>query len=271
MRLSTSRAFFSGGTLAASGYFCSMPRSADPSKTILVKDIPVPVHIYVERRSSSRISLGKEKINIRLPNGLSNQQKNETVRHFLLWAQKQITQKNLYQEREKLLYEEGDTIVILGEAYVLSILPANGNRATIHIRHNKVIELRLPKSITSLEQQQEIIQKLLTKGSEAYFLPKVQERVVQLNKQHFNTTVSHIRLRYMISRWGSCSSTGSISLSSRLLLAPIRVLDYVIIHELAHRLEMNHSPRFWRHVANAMPDYKQAEKWLRKHGADCDY
>lgn len=248
-----------------------MPRNSEPSRTILVKDIPVPVHIYVEKRSGSRISLGKEKVNIRLSSVLNSQQKNETVKHFLLWAQKQISQKQLYQEREKLLYEAGDTIVILGEAYVLDIMPANGARATIHIRHNKAIELRIPKQITQLEQQQDVIQKLLTKGSEAFFLPKIQERVMLLNQQHFNVSVSNIRLRYMVSRWGSCSSTGSISLSSRLLLAPIWVLDYVIVHELAHRLEMNHSARFWRHVEQAMPDYKSAEKWLRKHGGNCDY
>jgi len=248
-----------------------MPESRQPIHTVLVKDIPVPVHIFVEKRSGSRISLGKEKINIRLSSTLSGKQKNDTVRNFLLWAQKQISQKNLYQQKEKLVYEEGDTIIIFGESYLLTFPENPGKRAMIHFRHDKVIEIRLPARTQSLEHRQELIQKLLAKGGEEFFLPKVQARVQELNKTTFNKPVNLVRLRYMVSRWGSCSATGNISLSSRLLLAPIWVFDYVVVHELAHRLEMNHSARFWRHVAQAMPDYKNAEKWLRKHGANCDY
>ena len=248
-----------------------MPLNRQPKHTILVKDIPVPVHIYVERRPASRISLGKEKINIRLSSYLNGQQKNETVRSFLVWAQKQISKKQLYRQKEKLIYEEGDTIVILGEAYTLIFLPPRGTRATIHIRHDKIIEIRLPEKEMSLEKRQEVITQLLAKGGSTYFLPQVQTKVHELNKQYFSKPLGTIRMRYTTSRWGSCSATGNISLSSRLLLAPVWVMDYVIIHELAHRVEMNHSSRFWRVVAQVMPDYKNAEKWLRKHGANCDY
>ena len=73
-------------------------------------------------------------------------------------------------------------------------------------------------------------------------------------------------MKYNHSNWGSCSSKGNINLSTRLLFAPDDVIDYVIIHELAHRIEMNHSPRFWKLVSDAMPDYKEKEKWLKVHG-----
>lgn len=248
-----------------------MPASRQPVHTVLVKDIPVPVHIFVERRTGSRISLGKEKINVRLSNTLSGKEKNETIRQFLLWAQKQIAQKKLYQQKEKLIYEEGDSIIIFGEQWILTFPENPGKRATIHFRHDQVIEIRLPVKTQSLEHRQELIQKLLAKGGQTYYLPKVQERVLELNKTTFNKPLHLIRLRYMISRWGSCSTTGNISLSSRLLLAPMWVFDYVVVHELAHRIEMNHSARFWRLVSQAMPEYKNAEKWLRKHGANCDY
>jgi predicted metal-dependent hydrolase len=68
------------------------------------------------------------------------------------------------------------------------------------------------------------------------------------------------------SRWGSCSRSGSITLNWRLVQMPPFVRDYIVIHELMHRREMNHSPRFWRHVAAACPRHLEARKWLRTEG-----
>lgn len=65
--------------------------------------------------------------------------------------------------------------------------------------------------------------------------------------------------------WGSCSRKGDLSFNWRLTLAPPEVLDYVVIHELAHRLEMNHSKRFWAHVARACPEHRERRRWLRKN------
>lgn len=68
------------------------------------------------------------------------------------------------------------------------------------------------------------------------------------------------------SRWGSCSSTGALAFSWRVVLAPPFVLDYLAAHECAHLREMNHSPRFWAEVARCIPDYGVAETWLKRHG-----
>lgn len=80
-------------------------------------------------------------------------------------------------------------------------------------------------------------------------------------------TVGPITLRDTSSRWGSCSADGKLSFSWRLILAPPSVLDYLAAHEVAHRLEMNHGPHFWRHVERIYPDRRTAEAWLRANGA----
>ncbi len=77
-----------------------------------------------------------------------------------------------------------------------------------------------------------------------------------------------ISLRDQKSRWGSCSSSGQLSFSWRLVLAPPLVLDYVAAHEVAHLAEMNHGPRFWKLVALTMPDLEEAKLWLRTRGMD---
>ena len=81
-------------------------------------------------------------------------------------------------------------------------------------------------------------------------------------------TVRRVAVRDQSSRWGSCSTTGSLSFSWRLILAPSPVLDYLAAHEVAHLIEMNHSPRFWRLVQRLCPEHERAKTWLDVHGAD---
>ncbi len=81
-------------------------------------------------------------------------------------------------------------------------------------------------------------------------------------------TYGRIGVRAQKSRWGSCSPQGNLSFNWRLAKAPPQVLDYVIVHELMHRREMSHSPRFWRLVAEACPDFRRWRSWLRQHGLE---
>jgi predicted metal-dependent hydrolase len=76
--------------------------------------------------------------------------------------------------------------------------------------------------------------------------------------------ISRVTVRAQKTRWGSCSARGAISLNWRLIQAPALVRDYLIIHELMHRRQMNHSDRYWREVAQAFPAYREAERWLKQ-------
>jgi predicted metal-dependent hydrolase len=75
-----------------------------------------------------------------------------------------------------------------------------------------------------------------------------------------------IRMKDTRSRWGSCAPDGTLAFSWRLVMAPDWVMDYVVAHEVAHLAELNHSPRFWAHVAALTPHREAAEDWLRRHG-----
>lgn len=77
-----------------------------------------------------------------------------------------------------------------------------------------------------------------------------------------------ITIRDQKSRWGSCSSRGTLSFNYRLIFAPPKVLDYVVIHELCHLTHFNHSKEFWNMVGQIMPDYKVCQKWLKDHGRE---
>ncbi|MGA2245747.1 MAG: M48 family metallopeptidase [Verrucomicrobiota bacterium] len=90
-------------------------------------------------------------------------------------------------------------------------------------------------------------------------------RVLELAAPH-RLVVRRVTVRNQRVRWGSCSRHGAISLNWRLVLVPDSVRDYIILHELAHLRELNHSDRFWREVERLCPDYGAAEKWLKANG-----
>lgn len=77
-----------------------------------------------------------------------------------------------------------------------------------------------------------------------------------------------VTIRDQKTRWGSCSSRGTLSFNYRLIFAPPAVLDYVVVHELCHLTHMNHSKEFWNMVGSVMPDYQTHKRWLREHGRE---
>jgi predicted metal-dependent hydrolase len=91
---------------------------------------------------------------------------------------------------------------------------------------------------------------------------------VDFHAKRLGVAAKRIAVRDQTSRWGSCSTTGVLSFSWRLILAPPEILDYVAAHEVAHLREMNHGPRFWSLVAKTMPALDDAKRWLQIYGMD---
>lgn len=110
-------------------------------------------------------------------------------------------------------------------------------------------------------------------------LETLEKRYRNAARQQFESRVAYfhritggnytsITVRDQKTRWGSCSSRGTLSFNYRLIFAPPVILDYVVVHELCHLTHMNHSKSFWNMVASVMPEYKECRKWLREHGQD---
>ena len=84
--------------------------------------------------------------------------------------------------------------------------------------------------------------------------------------QEIGVTYGRVSYRFQRGRWGSCSSKGNLNFNCMLMLTNDEIIDYVIVHELCHRLEMNHSAVFWKHVEQILPDYRERRKWLKENG-----
>lgn len=107
-------------------------------------------------------------------------------------------------------------------------------------------------------------EKVIALADEA--LKVIPERVEYFAKV-IGVTYGKITVRNQKTRWGSCSSKGNLNFNCLLMLAPPEVLDYVVVHELCHRKQMNHSKAFWLEVEKVIPDYKEARKWLKEEGS----
>jgi len=94
----------------------------------------------------------------------------------------------------------------------------------------------------------------------------IPRRVERFSAQ-MGVSVGRVTIRSQKTRWGSCSAKGNLNFNCLLMLCPEDVRDYVVVHELSHRKEFNHSPRFWEQVEQVLPDYRERRRWLKKNGS----
>ena len=144
--------------------------------------------------------------------------------------------------------------------YIEQFISGRADWIAEHLRRmeqkNRQCNDALPVKKLSNNDIKELADKACTciPGRVAHFAPLV------------GVTYGRITIRNQRTRWGSCSSMGNLNFNCLLMLTPPEVIDYVVVHELCHRKEMNHSARFWNEVASVLPGYAEQEKWLNTHG-----
>jgi hypothetical protein len=163
------------------------------------------------------------------------------------------------------VYKNNQTITILGKDIIhLNIEDHDSNQATLNPIGNQLM-IKMPQAADDFEKKV-ISRKLLSKYLVIRYKPFVEERIRYWNDLHFKKEISSVVMRDNYSNWGSCSSKNKISISTRSLLLPMEIFDYILVHELSHLAVMNHSNKFWEVVKRVMPNYEEAEKWIRING-----
>lgn len=175
----------------------------------------------------------------------------------------------------------------------IEIIRSKRKTLSIEIRPNETVLVRAPYSIKDreiykfLDEKEHWITEHLRKAKERKKerkkIPKLtMDEVKQLAERatkvipdkvrHFAESMGveygRITIRNQKTRWGSCSGKGNLNFNCLLMLVPEDVMDYVVVHELCHLIEMNHSKAFWQQVEQVMPDYKERRKWLKEHGSE---
>jgi predicted metal-dependent hydrolase len=170
-----------------------------------------------------------------------------------LWIkQKQEFVRDKYTKITPKEFVNGEGFLYLGDMYKLEIVDA----LNMPMLFNNGFRI----SRENIDSAKEIL--VAWYKEQAY--QKISERVIcrsSLSGLRYNK----IRISNAQRRWGSCSAKGNLNFSWRLIMAPLRIIDYVVVHELAHIEENNHSKKFWDKVKIMMPDYKQYKKWLKEN------
>lgn len=151
------------------------------------------------------------------------------------------------------LYQDGEKFLYLGSSFALKLVTQQ--RASLH----------LDAEFTLRHSAQNKAEAIFTRWYKDRAYEIISERVKQYAHQ-YGFTPKQVKINSAKTRWGSCSHAGSLNFTWRLVMAPLDVIDYVVIHELAHLRVKNHSPKFWKVVEEIYPDYKKYRKWLRENG-----
>lgn len=179
---------------------------------------------------------------------------NQFINNHEEWIEKQREklQKKNFQIPKKRQFTDGEKILFLGNEYEVTL----GNCTAISLQKDaflfpQVLLFRAEKELTQwyITQAREIITKQVQNLSE--------EMMVSYNAISFSDTSS---------KWGSCSHENKLQFNWRLIMAPLLVMRYVVVHELSHTIHKNHSASFWSKVRFYNPSYNQQRKWLREHG-----
>ena len=166
--------------------------------------------------------------------------------------QKQASARENYKEVLPKTFTGGESLWFLGQLYTLRI--ADEDETPIELTRERVIP----------RHQMPHARELLVEWYRKQASDTIRERV-EWYAQQSGFQYTSVRITDAKKRWGSCGIKGRLNFSWRLIMAPLEMIDYVVVHELVHVEERNHSPRFWSKVEKVLPDYKQRRKWLKEH------
>lgn len=184
-----------------------------------------------------------------------------------------ILERHAHRKRELLHPHHGpfEPVLYLGEQKPIVII-ANPNlpedRVHVDIEGDQLVirPHHWSPDWADSAQNREGIHDIVRRWLQAHARKQLTSRVEQLANEH-GFRYTRLFIRSQTTKWGTCSSKKNLSLNWKLIQCPPHVIDYLIIHELCHLQEMNHSERFWALVASLYPDYKISEGWLKRYGS----
>lgn len=224
------------------------------------------------RRFSLQVSEAKRGAILTMPVYSSYAEANEFLSRHLDWLKERVAGLS-----EPVPFSHGATVPLRGEAYRLGFAGPVKRRGVVWIEQEE--DARPVPAWPSVSKRAAASLPLLWVAGEPEHAPRRlldwlrrqahQDLKIQvaLHAKRLRLEPKRIFIRDQTTRWGSCSTSGALSFSWRLIMAPPFILDYLALHEVAHLAEMNHGPRFWGLVSKIMPDYEEAQEWLREHGS----
>ena len=229
------------------------------------QDKPISYDVIRSRRSTADIIIERDgSVLVRAPEWADDEQVASIVESKHYWIYQGLAEwRDLNATRVLREYKNGEGFLYLGRAYRLSLV--SDQDESLQLKNGRFTLRRdLVESGEIQGAKYAFREFFIAKGLERlsarvrYFSPKV------------GVNPSNVDVRELGNRWASCSSSGRLSFHWRCMMAPLTVIDYIVVHELCHLHQREHSEAFWNEVDKVLPDYLQRKNWLRSYGAGLD-
>jgi len=222
--------------------------------------------VYSKRRRKAAIVVRPDlKVEFRAPHGLSREAIRDMVQKKAGWVQEKLDwfEANRLPGQEKR-YTDGEKYLYLGREYPLKILPGAGVKKPLASLNGAELIVLIPESVS-----EELRPVLVKKAIWDFYRDCAEsdvERLLITYSEKLKIGPPTFKVKHQKRRWGSCSADNVLRINFQLMMAPPEQLEYVVVHELCHVKEKNHSARFWKLVGGLMPGYEVHRKSLKKEG-----
>ena len=194
------------------------------------------------------------------PKGVGIDRLKEVVRSKGKWILNKINEfEDVICVEKKAEFKNGEFLMYLGKEYPIEILMDNT------LKYPKIKFEADSFKITTNILDEEIIREAMTTWYKCQCRDIILKRI-EIYKKKVGKKYRNMKVKDQKNKWGSCSSKGDMLFNWKLIMAPIEVIDYVVVHEMSHLVHMNHSKEFWGFVSNILSDYENQKLWLRNNG-----
>lgn len=208
------------------------------------------------RRRTFSIQIREDgKVVCRVPYHAQAKAVDQFLREKWPWVEKKLAERKVFGEGVEKAFVSGEKFLYLGESYPLEIVDEDG-RVPLELSFGRFI---LRKGYQSRGRD------VFVEWYKREARRRLTERLKFLSER-LSLKPTGFRITSARTRWGSCSRRNGLSITWRIVMAPLEVIDYILIHELCHIVEKNHSPGFWSLVEQALPNYNERRRWLRENG-----
>ena len=222
------------------------------------KDLSIEV-VRTKRRKTASIKVIDGAVQAIVPDQLSDGRIDALIQKRTPWIRKKLREQSQACTPKPKEYVSGESFTYLGRNYRLKVLTGTDKEVKLQ---GGYLEVGLPK-----KPEDGDIRSALVDWYEQHALERLTEKTNRF-AGIMGVTPKSISVRDYKSRWGSCSSKGDISYNWRIIIAPHRIVDYVVVHELCHLKHPNHSPAYWKSVKREVPNYDVCRNWLRVHAGE---
>ena len=196
-----------------------------------------------------------------VPKRLSDARVKDLILKRTSWIQQKLRIQSETVPPKPKEYVSGENFTYLGKNYKLKLIPNGDGEVKMK---GKYLTLGYPKILSETDRQS-FVKDSLVDWYKRHALKRLTEKSKRYGKI-LRVTTKSILLKNYKSRWGSCSDSGEIFFNWKVIIAPHKIVDYVVVHELCHMLEHNHSATYWSHVKSIIPDFNQDRQWLKVNG-----